>query len=65
MKTRYEMVYEGMIALASNPNLCKQDLQDFSVNTHISNQNTADRVAQLACALADSYINDGYTNDGE
>lgn len=62
MKTRYEMIYDFMIALASNPNVCKQE---FSVNTHISNQNTADRVAQLACALADSYINDGYTNDGE
>ena len=62
MKTRMEMIYEFMVALASNPNVCTQE---FSVNTHISNQNTADRVAQLACALADSYINDGYTNDGE
>lgn len=63
MKTRYEMIYDFMIALASNPNVCTQDFS--GVNTHISNQNTADRVAQLACALADSYINDGYTNDGE
>lgn len=56
MKTRHEMIYEFMVALASNPNVCKQEV---SVNMHILNKDIADRVAQLACALADSYINDG------
>jgi len=54
MKTRHEMIYEFMVALASNPNVCKQEV---SANMHILNQDIADRVAQLACALADAYIN--------
>lgn len=58
MKTRHEMIYEFMVALASNPNVCKQEF-NVNQNTYILNQDIADRVAQLACALADSYINDG------
>jgi hypothetical protein len=53
MKTRHEMIYEFMLALASNPNICKQE---FSVNTHISNADIADKVAQLASALANEII---------
>lgn len=53
MKTRQEMIYDFMIALASNPNICKQE---FSVNTHISNQDIADKVGQLASALANEFL---------
>jgi len=53
MKTRHEMIYEFMVALASNPNVCKEaSAIDMNLNKEV-----ADRVAQLACAFADTYIN--------
>jgi hypothetical protein len=56
MKTRQEMIYEFMIALASNPNVCKEA---FSVNTHIRNADIADTVGQLASALVNEFLDEG------
>jgi hypothetical protein len=54
MKTRQEMIYEFMVALASNPKVCDStgnvNVYDFSC--------TADRVFQTAIALANSYLGD-------
>ena len=51
MKTRYEMIYDFMVALASNPNFCDVDGIDFDVYEH-----TTDQIVQLACALTDKYL---------
>jgi hypothetical protein len=56
MKTRQEMIYEFMVALASNPNVCKQEV---SVNMHIHNKDIADTVAQLASALVNEFLDEG------
>jgi hypothetical protein len=56
MKTRQEMIYEFMVALASNPNVCKQEV---SVNMHSHNKDIADTVAQLASALVNEFLDEG------
>jgi hypothetical protein len=54
MKTRQEMIYEFMVALASNPKVCDStgnvSVFDFSC--------TGGRVYQTAIALANSYEED-------
>ena len=51
MKTRYEMIYEFMVALASNPNAFDLSTQDIK-----SREWVADEMVQMACALADKYL---------
>jgi hypothetical protein len=52
MKTRQEMIYEFMVALSSNPVACDPtgNVESFEY------RNTAERVAQMACALADEFL---------
>jgi hypothetical protein len=51
MKTRYEMIYEFMVALASNPNAF-----DLSTSDLESRDWVADEIVQMACKLADKYL---------
>jgi hypothetical protein len=45
------MIYEFMVALASNPNAFDVSVQDMKHREWI-----ADEVVQMACALADKYL---------
>jgi len=52
MKTRQEMVYEFMVALASNAQACdsSRDIDEYYYG------DIALRVESMACALADQFI---------
>ncbi len=52
MKTRREMIYEFMVALASNPKACDSS---FDVDEEYYGD-IGLRVEKMACALADQFI---------
>ena len=54
MKTRYEMIYEFMVALASNSNYFTQENLDSNIENPA--EWIADEIAQTACVLADKYL---------
>jgi len=54
MKTRQEMIYEFMVALASNSNYFTQENLDANIEDPV--EWIVDEIAQTACVLADKYL---------
>ena len=56
MKTRDEMIYDVIIALASNPAMIKYEDKETDKNGYINYEGAAVGITSAACSIVDDYL---------
>ena len=56
MKTRDEMIYDVVIALASNPAMIKYEDEEEDKHGYVKYEGAAVAIASAACRIVDDYL---------